>query len=73
MFCLCNATLLNMQAPPAKESFDSGLFPGVDKNMDFNWSGEVSEEKLQIARGGFSDKTYIHEYRHCHGFEICCD
>ncbi|CAN6271339.1 unnamed protein product [Urochloa humidicola] len=31
-------------APSSKESFDSTLFHGVD------WSGEVSEEKLQIAR-----------------------
>ncbi|XP_035814673.1 phosphatidylinositol/phosphatidylcholine transfer protein SFH12 isoform X4 [Zea mays] len=37
--------------PAAKDSFDGGgLFPGVDRGMDFNWSGEVSEEKLQIAR-----------------------
>ncbi|CAD6248167.1 unnamed protein product [Miscanthus lutarioriparius] len=42
----------NDPAPPAKDSsFDGGLFPGVDRGgMDFNWSGEVSEEKLQIAR-----------------------
>ena len=43
----------NDPAPPAKDNFDGGgLFPGgMDKgSMDFNWSGEVSEEKLQIAR-----------------------
>ncbi|XP_021316003.1 phosphatidylinositol/phosphatidylcholine transfer protein SFH12 isoform X4 [Sorghum bicolor] len=43
----------NDPAPPAKDNFDGGgLFPGgMDKGgMDFNWSGEVSEEKLQIAR-----------------------
>ncbi|KAG2655806.1 hypothetical protein PVAP13_1KG038500 [Panicum virgatum] len=31
-------------APPGKEGYDNNLFHGVD------WSGEVSEEKLQIAR-----------------------
>ncbi|RLM78848.1 hypothetical protein C2845_PM12G01840 [Panicum miliaceum] len=31
-------------APPDKEGYDNNLFHGVD------WSGEVSEEKLQIAR-----------------------
>jgi len=34
-----------LQAPPGKEGYDNNLFHGVD------WSGEVSEEKLQIARG----------------------
>nr|CAB3445497.1 unnamed protein product [Digitaria exilis] len=45
---LCLHEMKTANDPPApsgkKESYDSSLFHGVD------WSGEVSEEKLQIAR-----------------------
>lgn len=51
--------------PPAKDSFDGGLFPGVDKGgMDFNWSGEVSEEKLQIARDMYAQLPDAYKQGH---------
>jgi hypothetical protein len=43
-----------LQAPSGKESFDHSLFQGVD------WSGEVSEEKLQIARGDLTSCFHYH-------------
>ncbi|CAD6251969.1 unnamed protein product [Miscanthus lutarioriparius] len=55
----------NDPAPPAKDSFDGGLFPGVDKGgMDFNWSGEVSEEKLQIARDMYAQLPDAYKQGH---------
>ncbi|XP_052142415.1 phosphatidylinositol/phosphatidylcholine transfer protein SFH12-like isoform X2 [Oryza glaberrima] len=41
------------KAPPGQEGSSSrydDLFPMPDKNMDFNWNGEVSAEKLALAR-----------------------
>jgi hypothetical protein len=44
-----------LQAAPSGKEGGSGpyddLFPMVDKNMEFNWNGEVSAEKLALARG----------------------
>ncbi|KAJ1289988.1 hypothetical protein BS78_02G207300 [Paspalum vaginatum] len=37
--------------PSGKEdNHSSSHFPGADKSMEFNWSGEVTAEKLQLAR-----------------------
>jgi hypothetical protein len=45
----------NVQAAPSGKEGGSGpydnVFPMVDKNMEFNWNGEVSPEKLALARG----------------------
>ncbi|KAL5212050.1 hypothetical protein ABZP36_022897 [Zizania latifolia] len=41
------------KAPPGPEGSSTrydDLFPMVDKNMEFNWNGEVSAEKLALAR-----------------------
>ncbi|XP_066321159.1 phosphatidylinositol/phosphatidylcholine transfer protein SFH12-like isoform X2 [Miscanthus floridulus] len=55
----------NDRALPAKDSFDGGLFTGVDKGgMDFNWSGEVSEEKLQIARDMYAQLPDAYKQGH---------
>ncbi|KAF0925032.1 hypothetical protein E2562_015339 [Oryza meyeriana var. granulata] len=36
--------------PEGSSSRYDDLFPMVDKNMEFNWNGEVSAEKLALAR-----------------------
>ncbi|KAG8058052.1 hypothetical protein GUJ93_ZPchr0002g24837 [Zizania palustris] len=41
------------KAPPGPEGSSTrydDLFPMMDKNMEFNWNGEVSAEKLALAR-----------------------
>ncbi|KAG8069671.1 hypothetical protein GUJ93_ZPchr0006g40903 [Zizania palustris] len=41
------------KAPPGPEGSSTrydDLFPMADKNMEFNWNGEVSAEKLALAR-----------------------
>lgn len=39
-----------MQAPAAKEGSSAPYDELFEKNMDFNWNGEVSAEKLALAR-----------------------